>query len=144
MTNYRTWIMTLAYAFSFGIELAMDNILGQYFVDYFNLPIGEAGHRAASFGIMAVGVRGFGGFISDTLAKRFGIRGRIVSAAPSPFSPLLFCLASLLSLPLFLSAVMNLNQSITLPAPPSFPPAVEPVPLPVLRRHVRHDHVPPL
>jgi MFS transporter, NNP family, nitrate/nitrite transporter len=74
--NYRTWALTIAYMFSFGVELVMDNIASQYYQDTFGLDTHKAGQVAASFGLMAVGIRPLGGYISDRCAERWGMRGR--------------------------------------------------------------------
>ena len=75
--NYRMWIFTLTYGFCFGVELVVDNILANYFYSQFNLTLISAGRIASYSGLMNVVSRASGGFISDLLARRWGMRGRL-------------------------------------------------------------------
>ncbi|KAG9449822.1 hypothetical protein H6P81_009787 [Aristolochia fimbriata] len=77
--NYRGWILALTYGFCFGVELAMDNIVAQYFYDRFNVDVETAGIIAASFGLANLVSRPSGGVISDLMGRRYGMKGRLWS-----------------------------------------------------------------
>ncbi|KAK9119770.1 hypothetical protein Scep_017863 [Stephania cephalantha] len=79
LNNYRGWILGLTYGFCFGVELTVDNIIAQYFYDRFGVNMQIAGTIAACFGFANCFSRPFGGVLSDAMAKRFGMRGRLWS-----------------------------------------------------------------
>jgi MFS transporter, NNP family, nitrate/nitrite transporter len=76
MKDYRTWILALAYAACFGIEITVDNVAALYFVDNFKTTIIMAGALASIFGFMNLFARALGGIFSDKIGKLYGLRGK--------------------------------------------------------------------
>ena len=74
--NFRTWVLALCYAASFGIELFIHNVAASYYVDKFGLTLATAGLAAGSFGLLALFARALGGLSSDRLARNWGLSGR--------------------------------------------------------------------
>jgi NNP family nitrate/nitrite transporter-like MFS transporter len=75
--DYRVWILFVLYGCCFGMELTIDNIAAQYFADYFDLGLIEAGLAAFAFGMMNLFARALGGMVSDRAARRWGLAGRV-------------------------------------------------------------------
>lgn len=76
LKDYRTWILTLAYAACFGIEITVDNVAAIFFVDHYNASLIMAGALAGIFGFMNIFARALGGIFSDKVGKRYGLRGK--------------------------------------------------------------------
>jgi MFS transporter, NNP family, nitrate/nitrite transporter len=81
MKDYRTWVLALAYAACFGIEITVDNVAATYFVDHFDATIIVAGALASLFGFMNIFARALGGIISDKIGKIYGLRGKALLLA---------------------------------------------------------------
>ena len=80
-TDYRVWILFIAYGACFGIEITIDNVAALYFVDNFQLGLKEAGLIAGLFGMMNIFARALGGIYGDKMGRRFGLKGRILALA---------------------------------------------------------------
>ena len=76
LKDYRTWILTLAYAACFGIEITVDNVAAIFFVDHYNASIIAAGALAGIFGFMNIFARALGGIFSDKVGRRYGLKGK--------------------------------------------------------------------
>jgi len=76
-SNTNAWIMLITYGFCFGVELTMNNKLVAYFERYYAIPNEVAGPLGATFSLMNLFARSWGGILSDILAKKYGMRGRI-------------------------------------------------------------------
>jgi NNP family nitrate/nitrite transporter-like MFS transporter len=76
LADWRIWVLTLAYAMCFGMELTFDNVASLHFVDNFHLTQSAAGFWAGIFGFMNLFARALGGIASDKVGKKFGMRGK--------------------------------------------------------------------
>lgn len=76
LQDYRVWVLTLAYAACFGIEITVDNVAAIFFIDRFGTSIIVAGAMAGIFGGMNIFARAMGGIVSDNVGKRFGLKGK--------------------------------------------------------------------
>lgn len=75
--NFNTWVLFFQYACCFGVELTMNNAAALYFKDEFGQSTESAAAIASIFGWMNLFARGTGGYLSDKLNARCGMRGRI-------------------------------------------------------------------
>lgn len=78
LKNYNVWVLMIMYACSFGVELAVDNVLGIFFAKQFGLPLKKASLISSLFGLMNLFSRASGGFLSDYGYYKMGIRGRLL------------------------------------------------------------------
>jgi len=76
--NINTWILFVQYACCFGVELTMNNAAASYFKSKFELTTESASAIASIFGWMNLFARGVGGFVSDKLNSKMGMRGRLI------------------------------------------------------------------
>jgi NNP family nitrate/nitrite transporter-like MFS transporter len=77
LANPAVLIMVAAYACSFGIELAIDNVIGKVFEVKFKLNPSTAAYIGSIFGLLNVFSRLTGGLFSDFMAHRWHLPGRI-------------------------------------------------------------------
>jgi NNP family nitrate/nitrite transporter-like MFS transporter len=113
-TDYRVWMLFVAYGACFGIEITIDNIAALYFVDNFQLDLKTAGLIAGLFGMMNIFARALGGMYGDKAGRKFGLKGRILALACflalegvgiivfSAMTSLTWAIAGMLSFALFL------------------------------------------
>lgn len=59
------------------VQLTVDNVFAQYFYDHFGLSLSKSGDLAAVFGLFNIFSRASGGFLSDFVARYYGMRGRL-------------------------------------------------------------------
>ena len=78
-TNTNALIMLVTYGLCFGVELTMNNKLVPYFTRYYGMRPTIAGPLGACFSLMNLCARSWGGCLSDVMAKRYGLRGRITA-----------------------------------------------------------------
>merc|ERR1712125_287089 len=76
--NINTWILFIQYACCFGVELTMNNAAALYFREQFGQTTESAAAIASIFGWMNLFARGLGGFFSDKLNQKMGMRGRLI------------------------------------------------------------------
>ena len=76
LADWRVWALTMAYAMCFGMEITFDNVASLHFVDNFHLTQSTAGFWAGIFGFMNLFARALGGFVSDKVGGKFGMRGK--------------------------------------------------------------------
>jgi NNP family nitrate/nitrite transporter-like MFS transporter len=79
LLNPAVLIMVATYACSFGIELAIDNVIGQVFQNKFHLDPSVAAYIGSIFGLLNLFSRLTGGLFSDFMAHRFHLPGRILA-----------------------------------------------------------------
>lgn len=75
----RTWMLALAYASTFGFELAMDSSLANSLFELYkgpNFKQLDAGYLACTYGLLNICFRFLGGASSDILYRRFGVRAK--------------------------------------------------------------------
>ncbi|CAJ1962843.1 unnamed protein product [Cylindrotheca closterium] len=75
--NINTWILLIQYGCCFGVELTMNSAAAAYFHDTYRLTTDESAAIASIFGWMNLFARGLGGWISDILNMKWGMRGRL-------------------------------------------------------------------
>lgn len=76
-SDYRVWALFIIYAGCFGVELTINNVAALYFYDRFSLDLPTAGLIAGLFGLMNIFARTLGGVVSDMVAVKDGLTGRV-------------------------------------------------------------------
>lgn len=79
--DYRTWILTIAYAACFGVEITVDNFAPIFFTDSFGATIAVAGLVAGIFGWINIFARPVGGIIADKIGNTWGFDGKTLLLA---------------------------------------------------------------
>ena len=74
--DYRTWILTIAYAACFGVEITVDNFAPIFFMDSFGATLAVAGMAAGIFGWINIFARPMGGIVADRIGKIWGFDGK--------------------------------------------------------------------
>lgn len=74
--DYRTWILTIAYAACFGVEITVDNFAPIFFTDTFGASLTVAGMAAGIFGWINLFARPLGGIVADKVGKIWGFDGK--------------------------------------------------------------------
>jgi NNP family nitrate/nitrite transporter-like MFS transporter len=75
--DYRTWVLTIAYAACFGVEITVDNFAASYFHDDYKATLIFAGLLASIFGWINIFARALGGIVSDKVGRRHGFNGKV-------------------------------------------------------------------
>lgn len=76
--NRNTWILAIHYGCSFGVEVTMTTGAALFFSETFELSTESAAAIASIFGWLNLFARGLGGFTSDILNVKLGMRGRLL------------------------------------------------------------------
>ena len=79
LTKPAVLIMMCTYACSFGVELGIDNVIGQAYEKEFHLNPSKAAYIGSVFGLLNICSRLSGGLFSDFMAHRLQIPGRILA-----------------------------------------------------------------
>jgi NNP family nitrate/nitrite transporter-like MFS transporter len=74
--DYRTWILTIAYAACFGVEITVDNFAPIFFTDSYGASLAVAGMCAGIFGWINIFARPMGGIVADKVGKVWGFDGK--------------------------------------------------------------------
>lgn len=77
--NWRVWILFLQNACSFGVQVFFYGNLATYMQDVFGVQQGTAGLIVGLVALPSIAACSAGGMISDAMATRFGLNGRIVA-----------------------------------------------------------------
>jgi MFS transporter, NNP family, nitrate/nitrite transporter len=76
LKDYRTWVLTIAYAACFGVEITVDNFAPIFFTDTHGASLAVAGMAAGVFGWINLFARPMGGIVADKVGKKYGFDGK--------------------------------------------------------------------
>lgn len=76
-SDWKTWMLHLCYAFSFGVELIVNGNIVSYFVENWAMSQTDAGLFGSVFGLLNICMRTVGGHWSDAFNNLFGFTGRL-------------------------------------------------------------------
>lgn len=76
-SNINTWLLAFHYGCCFGAEVTMTAGATLYFSDEFQQKTESAAALASIFGWMNLFARGMGGFVSDIMNAKYGMKGRL-------------------------------------------------------------------
>jgi MFS transporter, NNP family, nitrate/nitrite transporter len=128
--DYRTWVLTIAYAACFGVEITVDNYAASFFHDDYKASLIMAGLLASIFGWLNVFARAMGGIVSDKVGKRFGFGGKInlltILLLLEGIGIIWFALAGALGLAIFLMFFFGLCLKMANGATYSIVPFINP------------------
>ncbi|KAG0345264.1 High-affinity nitrate transporter 2.1 [Podila humilis] len=80
LKNPTVLILMFQYGCSFGLELAVDNMIGEFFHEHFNLSQTTSGMLGSIFGLMNLFSRASGGMLADYVNTKIGegVQGRML------------------------------------------------------------------
>jgi len=79
------WLLAVAYACSFGVEITFNNAGSLYFQDEFGMTVEGAAGAASVFGLTNLFARAVGGILSDRMYHKLGMQGRLVLVTTTSF-----------------------------------------------------------
>jgi MFS transporter, NNP family, nitrate/nitrite transporter len=128
--DYRTWVLTIAYAACFGVEITIDNFAPIYFTDTFGASIKTAGLCAGIFGLINIFARPLGGILADKVGKIYGFSGKNLMLALllviEGIGIIFFALTNELGVAIFLMFLFGMSLKMANGATYSLVPFVNP------------------
>lgn len=129
--DYRTWILTIAYAACFGVEITVDNFAPIFFTDSFGATIAVAGMVAGIFGWINVFARPLGGIVADKIGKTYGFNGKTLLLSVllliEGFGIIWFANAGSIGMCIFMMFVFGLSLKMANGATYSLVPFINPL-----------------
>ena len=78
VANVNAWILFVQFGACLGIELTMESGLTAHLSNRFDLDLSDAASFATLFGLCNIVTRGFGGWCSDWMQRKYSLRGRLL------------------------------------------------------------------